>query len=96
MSENLLAERAEERKFIAQMLDGRKVDTFGIPVAINANLRKYQQDGVNWLAFLNKYQLHGVLCDGMLINDVLLRFRYGTRQDVTNDMHYCQRSLSQG
>lgn len=27
-------------------------------------MRKYQQDGVNWLAFLSKYQLHGILCDG--------------------------------
>jgi len=64
MSKELLAERDEERKFIAQMLDGSKVEPFKIPVAIRANLRKYQQDGVNWLAFLNKYHLHGVLCDG--------------------------------
>ena len=59
-----IPERDEERKFIAQMLDGSKVDAFEIPVAIQADLRKYQQDGVNWLAFLNKYQLHGILCDG--------------------------------
>ena len=65
MSEKLLAERAEERKFISQMLDGSKVDPFEIPVAIRADLRKYQQDGVNWLAFLNKYHLHGILCDGL-------------------------------
>jgi TATA-binding protein-associated factor len=66
MSEKLLIERAEERKFISQMLDGSKVDPFEIPVAIRADLRKYQQDGVNWLAFLNKYHLHGILCDGFL------------------------------
>ena len=35
-----------------------------MPVKVNAELRKYQQDGVNWLAFLAKYQLHGILCDG--------------------------------
>ena len=40
MSEKLLAERNEERKFIAQMLDGSKVDAFEIPVAIRADLRK--------------------------------------------------------
>jgi len=33
-------------------------------VKIKAELRKYQQEGVNWLAFLAKYQLHGILCDG--------------------------------
>jgi TATA-binding protein-associated factor len=64
MSKELLAERDDERKFIAQMLDGSKVEPFEIPVSINATLRKYQQDGVNWLAFLNRYQLHGILCDG--------------------------------
>lgn len=35
-----------------------------MPVKIDAELRKYQQEGVNWLAFLAKYQLHGILCDG--------------------------------
>ena len=24
------------------------------------------QDGINWLAFLNKYKLHGILCDDIL------------------------------
>jgi len=45
-------------------LDGSKVEPYKIPVTINAELRKYQQDGVNWLYFLAKYQLHGILCDG--------------------------------
>jgi TATA-binding protein-associated factor len=72
MSEKLLAERGEERKFIAQMLDGSKVEAFEIPVAIRADLRKYQQDGVNWLAFLNKYHLHGILCDGDFFSGLLL------------------------
>ena len=41
-----------------------KVEQYKIPVTIQAELRKYQQEGVNWLAFLAKYQLHGILCDG--------------------------------
>ena len=64
MSEKLLAHRDEERKFLSQLLDSSKVENFEIPVKINAELRKYQQEGVNWLAFLNKFQLHGILCDG--------------------------------
>src|SRR5271170_2465956 len=71
MSAKLLAERDEERKFIAQMLDGSKVDAFEIPVAIQADLRSYQQDGVNWLAFLNKFHLHGILCDDMGLRKTL-------------------------
>lgn len=64
MSAEMLAHRDEERKFLAQLLDSSKVENYEIPVPINAELRKYQQEGVNWLAFLNKFHLHGILCDG--------------------------------
>ncbi|KAL9619467.1 MAG: hypothetical protein Q9160_005904 [Pyrenula sp. 1 TL-2023] len=71
LSEELLQGRERERKFMAQMLDPKKVDNFQIPVAIKAELRSYQQDGVNWLAFLNRYHLHGVLCDDMGLGKTL-------------------------
>ncbi|CAG8825212.1 24768_t:CDS:2, partial [Dentiscutata erythropus] len=63
LSPELLRHRDDERKFLSQLLDSKKLDPFEIPVTIKAELRKYQQEGVNWLAFLNKYQLHGILCD---------------------------------
>ncbi len=53
------------------MLNPSKAEKFEIPVVINADLRNYQQDGINWLAFLNKYQLHGVLCDDMGLGKTL-------------------------
>jgi TATA-binding protein-associated factor len=71
MSEELLKGRDRERKFMSQMLDVRKVEPFQIPVAIKAELRSYQQDGVNWLAFLNRYNLHGILCDDMGLGKTL-------------------------
>ncbi|ETN45494.1 uncharacterized protein HMPREF1541_09326 [Cyphellophora europaea CBS 101466] len=71
MPESLLEGRERERKFMAQMLDPKKVEQFQIPVAIKAELRPYQQDGVNWLAFLNKYNLHGILCDDMGLGKTL-------------------------
>ncbi|KAL6240504.1 TATA-binding protein-associated factor mot1 [Rhinocladiella similis] len=71
MPEALLQGRERERKFMSQMLDPKKVEPFQIPVAIKAELRSYQQDGVNWLAFLNKYNLHGVLCDDMGLGKTL-------------------------
>ena len=71
MPEALLQGRERERKFMAQMLDPKKVEPFEIPVAIKAELRSYQQDGVNWLAFLNKFNLHGVLCDDMGLGKTL-------------------------
>jgi TATA-binding protein-associated factor len=67
MSAEMLAHRDEERRFLAQLLDSSKVENYEIPVKINAELRKYQQEGVNWLAFLNKFHLHGILCDGKFI-----------------------------
>ncbi|KAI8150160.1 hypothetical protein BJV82DRAFT_586077 [Fennellomyces sp. T-0311] len=71
MSERLLAHRDEERKFLSQLLDNSKVENFEIPVKIKAELRKYQQEGVNWLAFLNKFHLHGILCDDMGLGKTL-------------------------
>lgn len=47
-----------------QLLDGSKAEQYEIPIPIKADLRQYQRDGVSWLAFLAKYQLHGILCDG--------------------------------
>lgn len=69
--ETLLKGRDRERKFISQMLDPKKVEPFELPVAIKAELRSYQQDGVNWLAFLNRYHLHGILCDDMGLGKTL-------------------------
>ncbi|KAM4703865.1 TATA-binding protein-associated factor 172 [Rhinophrynus dorsalis] len=71
MSEELIKLKARERHFLEQLLDGRKLENYTIPVPIKAELRKYQQDGVNWLAFLNKYKLHGILCDDMGLGKTL-------------------------
>lgn len=71
LSEELLKGRDRERTFIAQLLDPHKVEPFTIPVAIKAELRSYQQEGVNWLNFLNKYHLHGILCDDMGLGKTL-------------------------
>uniref|UniRef100_A0A3B1JH18 B-TFIID TATA-box binding protein associated factor 1 n=1 Tax=Astyanax mexicanus TaxID=7994 RepID=A0A3B1JH18_ASTMX len=71
MSDDLIRQKARERHFLEQLLDGRKLENYKIPVPIKAELRKYQQDGVNWLAFLNKYKLHGILCDDMGLGKTL-------------------------
>lgn len=71
LSEELLKGRDRERTFIGQLLDPKKVEPFALPVAIKAELRSYQQDGVNWLNFLRKYHLHGILCDDMGLGKTL-------------------------
>ena len=141
MSAALVEQKQKDRKFLEQLLDGTKLESYTIPVPIKAELRKYQQvsresinlfvvnvlvhtyihlhtrthalarthtcthahahvrthtqnvdvtslyfpqDGVNWLAFLNRYKLHGILCDGILyfVFDAFLRFIY-VRQYIT-------------
>ncbi|CAB1343439.1 unnamed protein product [Coregonus sp. 'balchen'] len=69
-------EKARERHFMEQLLDSRKLENYKIPVPIKAELRKYQQDGVNWLSFLNKYKLHGILCDDMGLGKTLQAQEY--------------------
>lgn len=71
MPQELLEGRDREREFIQQMLDPTKIKSFEVPVSIKATLRKYQQEGVNWLHFLNKYHLHGILCDDMGLGKTL-------------------------
>ncbi|CAI2172682.1 1119_t:CDS:10 [Funneliformis geosporum] len=71
LSTELLKHRDDERRFLSQLLDSNKLDPYEIPINIKAELRKYQQEGVNWLAFLNKYQLHGILCDDMGLGKTL-------------------------
>lgn len=71
MPEILLAGRQKEREFLSQMMDPTKIEPFELPVSIKATLRKYQQEGINWLYFLNKYHLHGILCDDMGLGKTL-------------------------
>ncbi|KAI9218653.1 SNF2 family N-terminal domain-containing protein [Blastocladiella britannica] len=67
----LVAARAAERQFIGQLLGTTKVANYEVPVAIRAELRRYQLDGINWMMFLNRYQLHGILCDDMGLGKTL-------------------------
>ncbi|KAJ1731855.1 TATA-binding protein-associated factor mot1 [Coemansia biformis] len=71
ISAELMAKREHERKFLSQLMDSSKLESFRIPIKVNATLRKYQQEGVDWLAFLNKYELHGILCDDMGLGKTL-------------------------
>eukprot|EP01122_Echinamoeba_exundans_P015071 TRINITY_DN7005_c0_g1_i1.p1 TRINITY_DN7005_c0_g1~~TRINITY_DN7005_c0_g1_i1.p1 ORF type:complete len:1810 (-),score=400.65 TRINITY_DN7005_c0_g1_i1:40-5469(-) len=72
MPAELVATRERERNFLMQLIGGgSKVDRFDLPIKINAQLRNYQQEGVNWLSFLNRYNLHGVLADDMGLGKTL-------------------------
>lgn len=67
----LLKRRENEREFLAQLLDGNRVAPYDLPVKVNVELRKYQRDGVSWMKFLSRFQLHGILCDDMGLGKTL-------------------------
>ena len=43
MSKELIQKKIAERRFLEQLLDGKKLDKFSIPIPIKCDLRKYQQ-----------------------------------------------------
>ncbi|XP_015108385.1 TATA-binding protein-associated factor 172 [Diachasma alloeum] len=68
---NLVEEKAQERKFLEQLLNPRSIPDTQLTIPVAAELRSYQQQGLNWLDFLNRYRLHGVLCDDMGLGKTL-------------------------
>jgi len=71
LTEKLEHRRNVDRKFLDQLFDNSKCESFKIVISYNATLRDYQQDGVNWLMFLNRFGLHGILSDEMGLGKTL-------------------------
>jgi len=53
------------RKFGQRLADFKKIKKVKPPKSFNAELRAYQQEGVNWLQFLREYNMNGILADDM-------------------------------
>lgn len=70
-SKELQERKTRDREFLEYLFCPKTIPDFKIPVPINAELRSYQQAGVNWLWFLNRYNLHGILCDDMGLGKTL-------------------------
>ncbi|KAK0168138.1 hypothetical protein PV327_001969 [Microctonus hyperodae] len=68
---HLVKEKAQERQFLEQLLNPRTIPDTKLTIKVAAELRSYQQQGLNWLDFLNRYRLHGVLCDDMGLGKTL-------------------------
>ena len=62
LTDDLKERKLKDREFLDYLFRPKSIPDFKVPIAINAELRSYQQAGVNWLWFLNKYKLHGILC----------------------------------
>ena len=64
--QGLIATGASKLRILAEKLkDFQRVTTVPIPTGLNATLRTYQHQGLNWLQFLREYQLNGILADDM-------------------------------
>jgi TATA-binding protein-associated factor len=46
MSPVLIAEKEKQRKFLEQLMDGSKLESYDIVVPVKAELRKYQKVGI--------------------------------------------------
>lgn len=71
LSKDLLERKTKDAEFLECLFSPKKIPNFNIPVPIDAELRSYQQSGVNWLWFLNKYKLHGILADDMGLGKII-------------------------
>ncbi|CAD7093413.1 unnamed protein product [Hermetia illucens] len=70
-SKELQERRTKDRQFLEYLFAPKTIPDFKIPIEVVAELRSYQQAGINWLWFLNKYNLHGILCDDMGLGKTL-------------------------
>ena len=56
----------KDGNFLEQLLDNGNAEDHKLPFELlGATLRRYQQEGINWLAFLRRFGLNGVLADDM-------------------------------
>ena len=59
------------RKMIEQLRDFSGLEEVPLPKNLNATLRPYQKEGLNWLAFLQRYGFGGILADDMGLGKTL-------------------------
>ena len=63
---DVVSRASEESRVLEQLLDNSSIEDAPLPFELKGfKLRSYQQDGVNWLSFLARFGLHGVLADDM-------------------------------
>jgi len=53
------------RKLADKLKNFESITQIKVPKTLNAELRSYQKQGLNWLQFLREYQLNGILADDM-------------------------------
>jgi TATA-binding protein-associated factor len=55
----------EEAAALQKIFNASEIDNFELPFSIDCKLRSYQQEGLNWLYFLQRFGMNGILADDM-------------------------------
>ncbi len=58
-----------------------------VPKALNATLRDYQQDGLNWLNFLYEFKFSGILADDMGLGKTIQTLAHLSKLKEDNKLH---------
>ncbi|KAL5998886.1 btaf1 RNA polymerase II, B-TFIID transcription factor-associated [Asimina triloba] len=66
-----LSRNSEDAQFLEQLLDNSHINDYKLSAELKVELRRYQQEGINWLSFLKRFKLHGILCDDMGLGKTL-------------------------
>ena len=59
------------REMVQQLTGHAHLPEVAVPAALQASLRPYQQQGLNWLQFLRQHGLNGILADDMGLGKTL-------------------------
>ena len=59
------------RSMVKQLSGQTELPSVAVPASVQASLRPYQQQGLNWLQFLRQYGLAGILADDMGLGKTL-------------------------
>ncbi|MEO8121118.1 MAG: SNF2-related protein, partial [Rhodoferax sp.] len=72
LGEGAVWEGAQALREMVQHLSGHsELPEVAVPASVQASLRPYQQQGVNWLQFLRQHSLGGILADDMGLGKTL-------------------------
>jgi len=72
LGEGAVWEGAQALRAMVQQLTGHsELPVAPVPTSVQASLRPYQQQGVNWLQFLRQHSLGGILADDMGLGKTL-------------------------
>ena len=72
LGEGAVWDGAQQLRGMVQRLSGRaEMPEVAVPSSVQASLRPYQQQGLNWLQFLREHGLGGILADDMGLGKTL-------------------------